>query len=514
MSTIRDYYNTGDDELFGIIDATNWKGQTFTATSNYDATSVKLKMYKNAGYDPGTVTVSIRNTTTSGMYKKPTGLDLAVGTIVGNDLTEDTGGRWEEIVFDNPYYLISGVEYVICVRCAGTNPQVIYLREDSEAGYLDGNECHSSDSGSSWSTDVDDALFEIWGVDSDYTIEEYYTDVDSYRANIWSTVWEMQSFTPSEDFDLIKVDLKLARAGGPVGNAVISIRNTDDDGKPTGLDLAISSIDCSLLGTDTGCTWVTFDISSLALTSGLKYAIILRPDAPAGELVWALRVDGSYAGGQRGRSTDSGVTWDVASYTGTDFAFKTYRSSAEAPTITIQPISQTKEIGDSVTFSITAEGYPIPIYQWYKGVTPLTGETSTTLTFTVDANSGGDYTCVASNGVEPDATSDAATLSIIPEITDQSSDTVIIMGQLGTLAVTAVGYPTLTYQWKKDGKVMIGETSSGLLLWGTLSNIASYTCVVKNGVGEVTTASIVVTVINNPYTWNPFNLTLDAERAE
>lgn len=37
-----------------------------------------------------------------------------------------------------------------------------------------------------------------------------------------------------------------------------------------------------------------------------------------------------------------------------------------APVIITQPISQTKHIGDSVTFTVTATGNPVPKYQWFE----------------------------------------------------------------------------------------------------------------------------------------------------
>jgi len=185
----------------------------------------------------------------------------------------------------------------------------------------------------------------------------------------------------------------------------------------------------------------------------------------------------------------------------------------EAPVISVQPISQTKSVDDSVTFSVTATGTPTPTYQWKKDGNDIFGETSDSLSFTVDANSGGDYTCVASN-LEGWDTSDTATLSIIPLITDQSSSTPVPLGQLATFIMTVVGYPVVTYQWSKDGSPMVGETSSSLSFYTESSDAGTYTCVVTNVAGSDISDGIVLTIISNPYTWNPFNLILDAERAD
>ena len=161
-----------------------------------------------------------------------------------------------------------------------------------------------------------------------YTRQEYYVDDDSYRSNIYSTDWECQTFTASEDYTLTKLSLKIGRMNaGTVENAVVSIRATDIvTGAPTGGDLAVATILVSDLIQSNDCRWEDFSFS-LALTSGVKYAICLRPTSPTVGLVWRLNTNGTYAGGQRGRSTDSGVTWIVATYVSTDFAFQTYKDA-------------------------------------------------------------------------------------------------------------------------------------------------------------------------------------------
>jgi hypothetical protein len=97
-----------------------------------------------------------------------------------------------------------------------------------------------------------------------------------------------------------------------------------------------------------------------------------------------------------------------------------------APTITSQPSSQTVQVGQAAGFTVLADGSPAPILQWqYSGdggstwnnltdTAPYSGTATGTLTITgaTAAMSGHQYRCVASNGVSPDATSNAATLTV------------------------------------------------------------------------------------------------------
>jgi len=85
-----------------------------------------------------------------------------------------------------------------------------------------------------------------------------------------------------------------------------------------------------------------------------------------------------------------------------------------APTISVQPQSQTANAGDSVTFSVTATGVPAPTYQWYLGTTALTGSTATTASLglsNVQTGNAGSYSVVVSN-LAGSVTSSAATLTV------------------------------------------------------------------------------------------------------
>lgn len=160
MATLYEYYNTGDDSTWDITD-TRWKAQTFTPSTAHKITSVKLKLYR---YDfPGTLTVSIRATDGSG---HPTGGDLCSGTTNGNTLTENMDGEWREITLGAGANLDANTKYAIVIRRnGGVAGSVIYWRMDyTSPTYIGGCVELSSDSGSSWKTDVaKDFMFEDWG---------------------------------------------------------------------------------------------------------------------------------------------------------------------------------------------------------------------------------------------------------------------------------------------------------------------------------------------------------------
>lgn len=157
MATLRDSYNTGNDDLRGVTNTT-WYGQTIQLATTYSITSVKLLLFRSGS--PGTVTVSIR-ATAAGL---PTGADLTSGTTDGDTLTTSSSGEWREITFSSAYTLTGGTTYAICVRSAASGLR--WNCDSSSPTYANGSGAISTNSGSTWIIQTNiDFMFEAWGED-------------------------------------------------------------------------------------------------------------------------------------------------------------------------------------------------------------------------------------------------------------------------------------------------------------------------------------------------------------
>ena len=95
----------------------------------------------------------------------------------------------------------------------------------------------------------------------------------------------------------------------------------------------------------------------------------------------------------------------------------------QPPTIITQPVSQTVNEGDPVTFTVVASGTDPLTYQWRRNGVDMPGETNASLTLatTTPADSGDQFSVAVSNGLGS-ATSAPATLTVNvippdPEIT-------------------------------------------------------------------------------------------------
>jgi hypothetical protein len=178
-------------------------------------------------------------------------------------------------------------------------------------------------------------------------------------------------------------------------------------------------------------------------------------------------------------------------------------NSATAPAISTQPSSLTVITGASATFTVVASGNPAPTYQWKKGATNITGATNASYTIAAAASTdAASYTVVVTN-TAGSVTSSAATLTVnaaltAPTITTQPTSQTVAPGATVTFTVAATGNPVPTYQWKKGATNVTGATSASF----TISNVAptdaaSYTVVVTNSQGTVTSSTAVLTVISS-----------------
>lgn len=156
-----EYYSIGDNDVNSVAD-TKWEAQTFTPQITHIIKKVKIKIYR-LGL-PGIVSVGIRATDAEG---KPTGTDLASGTIDGNTFTTDSSGAWYDIDLGNGTILYSGIKYAIVLGNSASG--WARWRVAVPSSYEGGTSLTSFDSGNTWGfcTGGDggyDTLFEEWGI--------------------------------------------------------------------------------------------------------------------------------------------------------------------------------------------------------------------------------------------------------------------------------------------------------------------------------------------------------------
>lgn len=181
----------------------------------------------------------------------------------------------------------------------------------------------------------------------------------------------------------------------------------------------------------------------------------------------------------------------------------------QVPAITTPPTANPSYlVGAPLTLTVVATGSPAPTYQWRKSGTDLPGKTASTLVFAALAlTDAGSYDVVVTNESGTVTSTPAVSFLVYlpPTITTQPANQTVVAGSTATISVVAVGDPTPTYQWRRNGLNVFNATGATL----TLGNVAFdgggvFTVLVSNPGGSVTsnpatlTVNPVAPVINSP----------------
>lgn len=151
---------------------------------------------------------------------------------------------------------------------------------------------------------------------------------------------------------------------------------------------------------------------------------------------------------------------------------------------------------ETASLSVTAFG-PNLTYQWFKNGAPINGAASSVLTLgAFTAANNGSYTVRISDGTRMQ-TSQPMVLDEVaePVITTQPKNADALLGSAFTLAVGFRGAPTATFQWRKNGQDIMGQTGRSLNFASLqFSDAGRYSVVIGNGFGTVTSAAATLTV--------------------
>lgn len=182
---------------------------------------------------------------------------------------------------------------------------------------------------------------------------------------------------------------------------------------------------------------------------------------------------------------------------------------ATPPVITTQPISITLSAGQTFPLSVTVSGIVTGLnpytYKWYRGgllLRDMTGLYSDTLSISnAQAKDSGAYTVSITN-VAGSVTSAVATVTVIPatpQISAAPAARSVNLGQPVTFTVGVQGSAPFTYQWRRNGSILSGQTAATLAFGSAqIADTAVYSVTVSNSFGSTTSTGASLTVLPIP----------------
>jgi hypothetical protein len=165
-------------------------------------------------------------------------------------------------------------------------------------------------------------------------------------------------------------------------------------------------------------------------------------------------------------------------------------------------VTALSKVGQTAYLQVTADGTEPFTYQWRKDGVVLSGATANPLVLSgLSLTSAGSYSVVVSNSIGS-ATSNLAILKVMapPVFTSQPVAVVTTIGKPVTLTAVASASPTPTYQWIKNGVVIVGATASTYTIpVSAQSDSGNYSCVATSTLDTLVvsaTSNVVAVTVN------------------
>ncbi|HZM05221.1 MAG TPA: immunoglobulin domain-containing protein, partial [Candidatus Saccharimonadales bacterium] len=175
----------------------------------------------------------------------------------------------------------------------------------------------------------------------------------------------------------------------------------------------------------------------------------------------------------------------------------------QPPSFRTLPASQWVTAGAAAAFKATAIGSTPAFYQWQLNGESIPGATKSAYTIrATQDDSIGNYTVVVSNvvGVITNSPPAALNLQYEPAIIAGPSNETVTLGQTASFSVAAMGVNVRTnpfvYQWYFNGAPVPRASASRLAFPTRWTNSGSYSLVISNSYGSVTSSAATLTVLD------------------
>ncbi len=198
------------------------------------------------------------------------------------------------------------------------------------------------------------------------------------------------------------------------------------------------------------------------------------------------------------RQNSGGFANDPASWVAAPPTAGARTPSGRAPAITVQPLSLQLTTAQSPSFNVTAIGAELLRFQWRFNGKPLSIATNSTLDSTgARILRPGNYEVLVFNSAGSVLSSNASLSLYYPmTILTQPQSVTVCAGDQVTMDVVVRSGAMLAYQWRQDGRDLLGATNAFLRLTNVQpAASAAYDVLVSDATGSILSASARLRVV-------------------
>lgn len=194
-------------------------------------------------------------------------------------------------------------------------------------------------------------IFSLTAYATSPTLQDYYDTGDDTEVDLSDTKWLGQCFRATDDYEVVRVGLKLFCTDAHTEGLIVEIYGEDSGPDTTGDPLASGVIErADILEAESPGDWVYCDLDSgYGLVNGEDYSIVIYDahEWPGDTIYWRDDTNSSFGAGDVGAayySNDSGAHWSYIDEGDEDFMFRLYGYDGLGPpeNLLAIPISSTQ----------------------------------------------------------------------------------------------------------------------------------------------------------------------------
>ncbi len=282
VSSLKDYYSTGDDNDSSLWMSYQIRGQTWTASSSYQLSYIEIYMCRVG--NPSDVILYFRNTSD----ESPSATNLFSVQLSASNISTDKSWVRFDLPIGTAININTGSVYWWGISTVSDNSKSDYyvIRFDKDDGYNGGSVINSDDAGKNWvKSSGYDSLFQIYG-------EEAATETVTVTETITTIRNTTQTLDPITSTITVTTDPKTTQSVLPITTIItITTTITNTDTIKYTQDVLPTVVTTTMTFTQTSIETITSNTDNTKSNSSILFIVLAAIGGLlAGAVIWQFLI--------------------------------------------------------------------------------------------------------------------------------------------------------------------------------------------------------------------------------